>query len=245
MLNIMSDLKQANDELKKLDKVKSEFLNIVSHELKTPLTAMSAHLDVLDDFKSSFTEQELISLDAIRRNSKQLKTLITNILELSRMDAGKFELCMTDVDMKYIIKSVMDDVRILANKRGIILKSQLSSLPKIKADEMRVKEIITNLLSNAIKFTLKDGTITVKAKKKDKYIVVSIADTGAGIFPEDIKHVFEKFYQVDSSIKRKYEGTGLGLSIAKKLVDMHGGKISVKSIMGKGTTFIFTLPIKG
>jgi len=243
VLNMMDDLKTANDELKELDEAKSNFLNIVSHELKTPLTAIYAHLDLMDDLKSNLTEQELKSLTTIKRNSHSLKILIDNILEIARMEANKFELNLDDVDINYTINEVIKNLDILSDKKGLKLKYNKSKLPLLNADEQRVREILTNLISNAIKFT-KEGSIGIKTEKQGKFIQVSVIDTGVGIPEDKIKKLFQKFYQVDAPTSRSYGGTGLGLSIAKSLVELQGGQINVKSEEGKGSNFYFTLPIK-
>ena len=242
-LNIMDDLQEVNEELKELDKAKSDFLNIISHELKTPLTAISAHLDVLDIFKPNLNEQEIKSLEAIKRNESQLKMLIGNILEIARMESNKFELSLGRMDLKGLINEVVKNLRVLSKQKGIELRVEIGKLPAVTADSNRVNEIITNLISNAVKFTEK-GSVTVKAKKQSMFVLVSVTDTGIGIPKDDIDKLFQKFYQVDSSIGRRYGGTGLGLSITKQLVEAHGGKIWVRSTLGKGSTFSFTLPIK-
>jgi signal transduction histidine kinase len=242
VINMLDDLKEANENLKQLDKSKSEFLNIVSHELKTPLTAIIAHLDVLDDLKKNLTPQELSSFEAIRRNTDQLRILISNILEISRIESGKFELAVTKVNLKEMINSIVEELKILAKQKNIELKSEVGSIPLIEGDDTRIHEIINNLVSNATKFTEK-GEIKIKAEKKGKFIEVSVSDTGIGIPPDKMKNLFQKFYQVDPSIGRRYGGTGLGLSITKKMVEMHHGTISVSSTLGKGSTFKFTLPV--
>lgn len=248
-LNIMEDmndlnaqLQTANEELKELDKAKSNFLNVASHELKTPLTAMLAHIGILDLLGKNLSATELKSLNAIKRNSHNLKTLINNILEIARMEAGKFELSVGEVDISELIQGVVKDIKILSDKKGVEIKTQVSKIPTIQADEMRIREIFTNLLGNAIKFTEK-GHILIEAHKEGNLIRAKVKDTGVGIPEEKQRHLFEKFYQADNSATRKYDGTGLGLSISKQLVEMHGGKITCKSVKGKGTTFSFTLPI--
>jgi len=243
ILNIMEDMSKANEELKSLDKTKSEFLNIVSHELKTPLTALMAHLDVLEDMKDNLTKEELNSLEAIKRNSNNLKMLISNILEIARMDSGRFELARVRVDLEKLIKNVVDELQILANQKGLKIITKIEKLPAIEADDLRIKEILNNLITNAIKFTEK-GFITIKANKDKEVIKIQVTDTGVGIPQDKIKNLFQKFYQVDASISRRYGGTGLGLLITKKIIEAHGGTINVKSTEGKGTTFTFTLPIK-
>ncbi len=249
-LNIMEDLDEVNkeltrayQELKELDKAKSNFINIVSHELKTPLTAVSAHLDVLDDMKSNLSKQEMSSLEAIRRNTNQLKNLIFNILELSRIEAKRFELDKRELDLNRIIENVMEDIRILSGRKDLKLVKKLGKFPPVIGDEVRIKEVLNNLIGNAIKFTEK-GFVTVKTSKQGDFARVDVIDTGIGIPKDKINKLFTKFYQVDSSLGRKYGGTGLGLSISKHLVEIQGGRISVKSQAGKGSTFSFTLPLK-
>ncbi len=237
-------IKKQLEELRELDKAKTDFLNIISHELKTPLTAISAHLDVLDELKSNLTEQEIKSLEALERNSNQLKTLIGNILEISRMESKRFELNKTKINLNNCINNVIRELKIISDKKGLKLTTKAGKLPKIEADENRLKEILNNLIGNAIKFTEK-GSVAVEAKKQNNHILVRVIDTGIGVPKDKMKNIFQKFYQVDSSLGRRYGGTGLGLSITKKMVEAHGGKTNVKSVLGKGSTFSFTLPIKG
>jgi signal transduction histidine kinase len=242
ILNMMEDMKEANEHLKELDQAKSNFLNIVSHELKTPLTAIVAHLDVLDDIKADLNGTTLHSFEAIRRNTNNLKMLIANILEISRMESGKFELAYAKFDFSDLIMEVAAELDILSNQKGIVIIRDIGELPMITADETRLREVITNLLTNAIKFTEK-GTITIKARKEGENIQVSVSDTGVGILPENIGNLFVKFYQVDPSISRRYGGTGLGLSITRQIINAHGGDIRVESVLGRGTTFSFNIPL--
>ncbi len=243
-INILEDMKEINDHLKDLDKSKSNFLNIVSHELKTPLTAIFAYLDILDDLKSNLNEDEMKAFDAIKRNSDQLKRLINNILEISRIEAGKFELINTKINPSEKIKFVVENLKPLAENKGIKLLASIDNkTPVITSDEQRLDETLNNLISNAIKFTDK-GSVTVSVKKDGEFVLFSVKDTGVGIPKEKQKEMFGKFYQVDSSISRKFEGTGLGLSITKQLIELQGGKIWFESKEKNGTIFYFTLPIK-
>ena len=235
-------IKKEIERMKEIDESKTNFLNIVSHEMKTPLTAINAHLGVLDDLKTNLSEQELLSLEAIKRNNYLLKSLIDNILELSRIESGKFELNMSKINLERVIKEVKSNLEILSEKKGLQLIINVGKLPEVLADEMRVREILNNLISNSIKFTDK-GWIKVKAEKQDNHVVISIIDTGIGISKDKINNLFRKFYQVDPSIGRRFGGTGLGLAITKQLIELQGGKITVASTYGKGSTFSVTLPI--
>ena len=246
-LNIMDDLSETNNHLKDLDKAKTDFLNIASHELKTPLTAISAYLEILDDYKGQFNEGQLQGLDAIKRNSNQLKMLIGNILEVSRLDSGRFDLNIGEINVKEKISMLVDNLKILSDNKHIELKYACEGVEKINTDAMRFEEILNNLVGNAIKFTDK-GTVTVKTEngrdKEKGFIVIYVIDTGVGIPEDKMSSLFQKFYQVDATVSRRYGGTGLGLSITKKMIELQGGKITVSSVAGKGTTFRFTLPIQ-
>jgi len=246
-LNIMDDLSESNKHLQDLDKAKTDFLNVASHELKTPLTAISAYLEILDDYKGQFNAEQLQGLDAIKRNSNQLKMLIGNILEISRLDSGRFDLNISDVDVKEKVISFVDNLKILSENKHIELKYDCDGVGIISTDAMRFEEILNNLIGNAIKFTDK-GSVTVKTEygigKEKGFVVISVIDTGAGIPEDKINNLFQKFYQVDATVSRRYGGTGLGLSITKKMIELQGGKISVSSVAGKGSTFRFTLPIQ-
>jgi signal transduction histidine kinase len=244
VLNMMEDLKETNEHLKDLDKIKSNFLNIVSHELKTPLTAIFAYLDILKDTEKDLTEDQKKSFEAVKRNSDQLKGIINNILEISRIEAGKFELVITEINPIDKIQKIVQNLKPLAERKGVSLvhKSE-KEFTNMETDEQRFEEIFNNLISNAVKFTEK-GSITIKAKKQEKEALFSVADTGGGIPKEKIHELFQKFYQVDASLSRKFGGTGLGLSITKQLIELQGGRIWVESQVGKGTTFYFTLPLK-
>lgn len=243
VMNMMEDLEQANKDLRELDRAKANFLNIVSHELKTPLTAMIAHLEILADMKDNLSPQQLSSFDAIHRNCGQLKILIDNILEISRIESGKFQLNLGMVDLAKTASDSVENLRPVAEKHGLELRTEFGELPQIWADEVRIREIINNLLTNAIKFTEK-GYILVKTEAQGDFVKVTVEDTGIGIPKEKMSSMFTKFFQVDASISRRYGGTGLGLSIVKQLVELQGGRVWVESEAGMGSKFMFTLPVK-
>ncbi|RMD45413.1 HAMP domain-containing protein, partial [Candidatus Pacearchaeota archaeon] len=243
MRNMMDDMAEANEKLKALDKAKSEFLNIVSHELKTPLTSVIAYMDILEGLIKNPDEEKRGCIDAIKRNSRNLKNLIGNILEIARMESGKFELIIQENDVGLIVEEVLKDIRSLSDKKGLKLVNKVGNIGKIRVDGERFREVITNLVSNAIKFTEK-GSVTVFGERLGNKAYFEVRDTGVGIPKDKIGNLFEKFYQVDASVSRKFNGTGLGLAITKKIVEAHGGKITVESEVGKGTIFKFYIPIK-
>ncbi len=241
---MVKELDEKNKHLQDLDKAKSDFLNVVSHELKTPLTAIFAYLDIMDDSKKIFNKELLESFYAVRRNSDQLHALINNILEVSRIEAGRFELINTDMNIPQKINNIVKNLKPLADANENTMTVQIGKVPaSMITDEQRFEEILNNLISNAIKFTEK-GRITVSAQQKGDSLMVSVKDSGVGIPLNKVKNLFQTFYQVDATVSRKYGGTGLGLSITKKLVELQGGTIQVESVEGKGSTFTFTLPLK-
>ncbi|MEK6967288.1 MAG: ATP-binding protein [Nanoarchaeota archaeon] len=242
-LNIMEDLTETNKHMKELDQAKTDFLNIASHELKTPLTAISAYIEILDDYKGSFTPDQQQGLDVIKRNSNQLKTIINNILEISRLDAGRFELNFTELKVEEALKRIIENLDILAVNKGLALKLQLKPMPTMITDTMRFDEIMNNLIGNAIKFTDK-GSITITAEQDGSMASFQVIDTGSGIPEEKIPNLFQKFYQVDQTISRKFGGTGLGLSITKRMIELQNGSITITSKVGQGTTFAFKLPMQ-
>ena len=228
--------------LKEMDGAKSDFLNIVSHELKTPLTAILAHLDVLKG-SGNQTSLRLDSLSAIKRNSKKLEEMIENILEISRIESEKLDLHLSIVDFNKLLNETIDINKILLERKGLKLVKYVSSSLQLQADYKRLGEIISNLLTNAIKFT-NSGTITITAKEEKGNLLFIISDNGIGIKKEQQPYLFNKFYQADPTIREKYGGAGLGLYIVKKLVEAHNGTVFVESEFGKGSTFSFKIPIK-
>jgi len=236
-------LKESYKQLKELDKAKMDFLNTVSHELKTPLTAIYANLELLEEVKGKLSEKNINNLNALRRNSNQLRYFIDNILEIARIQSKKFTLNISEIDLKDCLKSIENDLKILADKENIKLIVELDRPIKISTDEIRLTEILTNLIDNAIKFTEK-GYVKVRVRKQYGSILVEVIDTGMGISEDKISKLFKKFSQISTPLKSEVRGTGLGLSITKELVELLGGKINVKSEPGKGSTFYFTLPIK-
>jgi len=242
-----ADLQKAYEDLKELEVVKSDFLNMISHELKTPLTAMSAHLEILRDksFVDINKDKALynLSLEAIKRNNDQLKILIGNLLEISRIQSGKFFLNISKVDAVEVVSGVIENLDILAKLKGIKIVKDFRKLPMINTDKERLVEIFNNLIGNAIKFT-ENGHVKVKCQREGEFVVFEIIDTGIGIKEEHLSHLFEKFYQAGMGYSRKHEGVGLGLSITKQLLDLQGGMISVKSVYGKGSNFTIKIPIR-
>jgi signal transduction histidine kinase len=223
---------------------KSEFLANMSHELRTPLNAIIGFSEVLSEkmFGELNEKQEEYSKD-IHASGQHLLSLINDILDLSKIEAGRMELELSDFHLPTALDSALTLVRERAGRRGIALQMNVDSrLGQIQADERKIRQVVLNLLSNAIKFTPEGGRIEVGAVTKDGLVEVSVSDTGVGIAPEDQEAIFEEFRQVGTADK-KAEGTGLGLTLCRKFVELHDGRIWVKSHVGAGSTFTFTLPV--
>jgi two-component system, NtrC family, sensor kinase len=224
---------------------KSEFLANMSHELRTPLNAIIGYSELLEEEAGDLDGGRLVpDLQKIAVAAKHQLSLINDILDLSKVEAGRMELEVADFDLSAAIGNALTLVRERASRRGIALDCTLDrSVGSIRADERKVKQVLLNLLSNAIKFTQEGGRIDVRAVTNGDLAEVSVADTGVGIAPEDQETVFEEFRQVGTADK-KVEGTGLGLTLCRKFVELHGGRIWVKSEIGVGSTFTFTIPVR-
>lgn len=243
-LNLLEDLHEANKGLKELDKMKDEFLNVTSHELKTPLTPIMTYLEMLmDGDLGKLSAKQMEALEIISRNTKRLKRLIWDVLDITKLESKKMRFDMGEVRLRRVIRNSIKDMRLFAKGKNITITEQLGRLPKVMVDENRLFQVLTNLLHNAIKFSRRGGEVTVRAKRQKNRVVVSIEDKGIGIAKKNLDKMFQKFFQVDSSINRKFPGTGLGLAISKGIVQGHKGKIWIESELGKGTTVSFTLPI--
>lgn len=227
------------------DSLQMDFLNIVSHELKTPLTPMTAYVDLLlKERLGSLTEQQREALEIIEKNAKILKRLIWDVLDLSRLEAGNMKFSMQQIDLTEIVEEVIKNMGTFAKAKGIIIESKIRPLPVTEGDRERLSQVITNLLDNAIKFTPKKGIITVETRKEGYSLIISVSDTGIGIPEKQVEKIFTKFFQVDNRVARKYSGTGLGLTICKGIINAHGGNITVESTLKKGSTFNIILPYK-
>jgi signal transduction histidine kinase len=225
---------------------KSEFLANMSHELRTPLNAILGFSEVLaQGMFGEVNEKQSEYLRDILDSGRHLLSLINDILDLSKIEAGRMELEVSEFDLPQAIQNALTLIRERALRRGIALHQVIDDrVAEIRADERKVKQVLLNLLSNAIKFTPEGGRIDVRAAPADGLVEVSVTDSGVGIAPEDQDAVFEEFRQVGTADK-KAEGTGLGLALSRKFIELHGGRIAVHSQVGAGSTFTFTLPVHG
>ncbi len=244
-VRLFRELEQKSRELETASQHKSEFLANMSHELRTPLNAIIGFSEVLSErMFGDLNEKQEEYLKDIYASGTHLLSLINDILDLSKIEAGRMELELTDFDLPTAIDSALTLVRERAGRRGITLESPVDErLGQVQADERKIRQVVLNLLSNAIKFTPEGGRIEVRAVRRDGLVEVSVSDTGVGIAPADQEAAFEEFRQVGTSAA-KQEGTGLGLALCRKFVELHGGTIRVTSQVGVGSTFTFTIPVR-
>jgi PAS domain S-box-containing protein len=244
IVSVLSDITKQ----KELDQMKANFLSSVSHELRSPLVAMEKSISlILSKNTGPVNETQEQFLSIAERNIKRLGRLINDLLDLTKLEAGKLELKPQPASIESIIKDSVEGLNNWAQAKSINIERKIEEgIPLVNADPDRLVQVLTNLIGNAIKFTPNNGNITVDAVlRKDKQEVeVGVKDTGIGINKENLGKVFDKFYQVGERTPSDINGTGIGLSIAKEIVELHGGKIWVESEKGYGAKFIFTLPIK-
>ena len=233
--------------LKELDKMKSDFVSNVSHELRTPLTSIKGSVDnMLDGLTGSLNEKQIRYVTRIKSNSDRLARLINELLDLSKIEAGKISLNPIDLSLSVVAQEVAENMRQAATEKLIKLEVvSHDGEAKAWADRDKVVQVLMNLIGNAVKFTPPQGKITVAIQRNDdEWVQVYVSDTGPGISKEEADKIFHKFYQVPQGSERTSRGTGLGLAICKGLVEMHGGKIWLESEPGRGSTFYFTLPAR-
>ena len=259
------ELQNSYEKLKEIDQMKSNFLAVVSHELRTPLTSVIGYSEMLlEGVTGKLNEGQQKYINVIMEKGEHLLHLIGEVLNVSKIEAGQMKLKLVETDIREIIKSSIETIRPLADKKELQLSHKISEdIPdKMKLDRDKLIHIYSNLLSNAVKFNNKGGSISLSletsfikdslpsqnkgeefAKQSDKkYLLSTIKDTGVGISKDQLNKIFEKFYQVDSSSTRVYGGTGLGLTIVKSFVEIHGGNIWADSQLNKWTCFYFTIP---
>ena len=250
---LAENLNRMNDELGRLyqqleaaSRHKSEFLANMSHELRTPLNSVIGFSEVLRDrMFGELNPKQAQYVDVILSSGRHLLSLINDILDLSKIEAGRLELEMASFDLPTAIQNTLTLVSDRAARHGISLNLTVDErVGAITADERKVKQVLLNLLSNAIKFTAEGGRVEVTAARSDGEVEIAVSDTGIGIAAEDQNVIFEEFRQAGSDCARKREGTGLGLALAKRFVGLHEGRIWVKSEVGKGSTFTFTIPVR-
>lgn len=262
--SLYEEIKKSNQKLERLERLKSEFISIVSHELRTPLTAIKNSLDIVLSGKSgALTETMDKFMNMAKRNVTRLSGIINDLLDLSKIEAGKMDFKFEMIKMEPVIEYVRTSLEEMAKEKNLILKTRIEDEgAEIYADSHRLEQVLTNLVSNAIKFTPEGGQVEIRTAIMDateinhvemfdtvlkqlhgKYLVVCVKDNGIGISQENLAHVFDKFAQIENSLSRKVGGSGLGLPIARQLLDVHNGAIWCNSKPDKGSSFYFVVPV--
>lgn len=241
------ELEIANRKLVDLYKMQKEFTSTVSHELRTPLASIKTAVDlVYKRMVGDINQEQEEVLGRANRNVDHLKRLVDDILDLTKMEAGKMQFDFEMNDINQVVQEVVAAQQDVAASRGLYVKTQLDMrIPQIPLDSERIIQVLNNLVNNAIKFTQKGGvTVTTRDKSADNHIIVSVSDTGKGIAEKDFPKLFQKFQQLESPSENEEGGTGLGLAICKEIILRHGGKMLMESAVGKGSTFSFILPVE-
>ncbi|MGI8788613.1 MAG: sensor histidine kinase [Pyrinomonadaceae bacterium] len=229
-------------QIEHLERVRQEFLSNVSHELRTPLTSILAFVETLEDGAINDGENNQRFLGVIRKNAQRMHRLIDDILELSFIESGNVEINAKQVSPAALVREVFTNLSSKAKGRKIKLVNEISDDAVIRADSVRLEQMLTNLIDNAVKFSHEKGSVTVAFERKNGKDIILISDTGEGISGEHLQRIFERFYRTDRARSREIGGTGLGLAIVKHLARLHGGEVSVVSTPGKGSTFSIELP---
>jgi signal transduction histidine kinase len=240
---LYEDLHRANDKLQELDKLKDEFVTLASHELRTPMAAIRGSLStILEGYAGDIPQEAREFLAAAYNENDRLIRLVNNLLNISRIEAGRLTFHQTKVNLDLLITEVVSNLQMAAKEKYLSLVYQSAGIPMVAADADKVREVLVNLIGNAIKYTHKGG-VTIVTESKENSVVTSVTDTGSGIAKEDQDLLFKKFSQVRGSYARPTGGTGLGLYICKQIIEGLKGKIWLESTLGKGSSFYFALPI--
>ncbi len=239
----------ARDQAEEARRLKQQFAQTISHELRTPLNLIVGFTELMVEspeyYGGGLPPTYLRDLNIVYRNARHVQTLINDVLDLALIDAAQMSTVPEQADPAALVQTAVNTVRSLVEARGLTLETEVAQdLPTIWVDPTRIRQVLINLLSNAARFTER-GSITAAVRRQDEEVIFSVTDTGMGIAPQDIPRIFQEFYQLDGTIRRRHNGVGLGLAISQRFVKLHGGRIWVQSERGKGSTFSFSLPISG
>jgi len=237
----------ARDQAEEARQLKQRFAQTVSHELRTPLNIILGFIELMTESPEYYGAHLPLGyqrdLNIVHRNARHLQNLVNDVLDLARIDAAQMSIQTEEVDPTTIVRQATRTARSLVEARGLELRVEIEpGLPPVRVDPTRIRQVLINLLNNAARFT-KQGSISISVRRKEEEIVFSVADTGVGVSPKDIPHIFEEFRQADGSTSRRHDGVGLGLAISKRFVHLHGGEIWVQSTVGEGSVFSFSLPM--
>jgi signal transduction histidine kinase len=238
-------LAEQNERLRELDRLKDEFVSLVSHELRTPLTSIRGYIELLlDDDERPTADRHRRYLEIVDRNSERLLELVSDLLFLAQIEAGKLAIERGQVDLSKIVEECIETSSPVADSRGIELSAQIERVPRLEGDRARLAQVLDNLVSNGLKFTESGGRVEVRLRARDGTAVLEVEDTGVGIPVEEQEHLFERFFRSSSATENAIPGTGLGLTITKAIVERHRGRIEIESAENAGTTVRVRLPLE-
>lgn len=239
------ELQKLNEQLRHASEAKSNFLANMSHELRTPMNAILGFVEmVLDNIYGEVPAHLKEPLTDVQTNGKHLLRLINDVLDLSKIEAGRMELMLAEYSMQDVVETVRSSLQSLALEKGLeFVATVADDIPLVYGDGKRITQCLMNLVGNALKFS-KSGRVSLSAERQGDNVLCRVSDTGIGIPREEMENIFTEFQQLDTAITREYSGTGLGLNITKKFVEMHGGRIWVESELGKGSNFFFSIPVR-
>ncbi|MFC2028184.1 PAS domain S-box protein, partial [Chloroflexota bacterium] len=241
---LVEEKEREAESLKELDRLRSELLSNVSHELRTPLTTIKGYTTMLMDYDDRLEREEKIQyLHTINTSSDRMNELVSNLLEMSRLDAGMLKLDKQPSDVSLLVQQAATEAKVRAHGHVIVTKVQ-KKLPTVYIDAGRIRQVLDNMLDNAVKYSGLGTTVTVRATHDDSNLIIKISDQGIGVPVDDLENVFDRMYRVEHGLVMRAGGAGLGLSISKGIVEAHGGRIWIESEEGKGSTCIFTLPLQ-
>jgi signal transduction histidine kinase len=235
-------LAEQNERLRELDRLKDEFVSLVSHELRTPLTSIRGYVELM--LAEELEDHQRRFLGIVDRNSERLLDLVSDLLFLAQIEAGKLAIELGSLDLKKVVEECVEAAAPVAESKGIELDAELQGLPKIEGDRARLHQVLDNLLSNALKFTPSGGRVDVRLRRTGDMAVVEVADSGLGIPEDEQGRLFERFFRSSSATENAIPGTGLGLTITKAIVERHSGRIEIESADGAGTTVRIHLPLR-
>ena len=231
-------------KIEHLERVRQEFLSNISHELRTPLTSILAFVETLENGGVDDQENNRRFLSIIQKNAERMQHLIQDISELSSIEAGKIKIVLQPIILRDLVSNLVVSLKSEALDRSVDLLNRVDPDFEVYADRFRLEQMLTNLIDNAIKFNKESGTVTVSSRLDRQYVHIIVSDTGDGISETHIPRVFERLYRGDRARSRDVGGTGLGLAIVKHLVRLHSGEVTVESVVGQGSTFTISLPVK-
>ncbi|MDT7603021.1 MAG: hypothetical protein QOF61_1018 [Acidobacteriota bacterium] len=239
------ELEEANAKLRELAELKEEFLAVTTHDLRSPLTVISGVISFFSSGRlGELTPEQQNMVSMMERNTQNLIELVNDLLDSAKIESGTLKLDLAPVTLPALVGETCEAMGTMAREKGVTVDCHFpDDLPKVTADRAKLHRILVNLVSNAVKFTQKGGSVDIRGAREGKMIRVAVSDTGVGVPPQDLARLFDKYEQAGTRAPRRETGTGLGLYITRQLVELHGGKISVESMVGKGSTFSFTIPI--